>query len=226
MGKAVLAEVIEMKPTKAVYVTRLTDGYNRIYRDVLALGATLVEARNSLTIAEFKRMIEDDLPFGVRTAYSYIREWTIAQTEDVQPVARLADGYSVRAEIDKLTDDELTKGLSAGKLFQGVTRSKVIDYRKEIRSQAVHRPISLQVAPPARPKGHAATSYSELVWMLIEWRNVRGMSQLALDERCGWGEGQTSKYEIPHMDDGRIAPWEKIGEWMQGLQIGITVVPQ
>lgn len=220
-----VAEIIEMKPTKAIYVTRLTDGYNRIYRDVLNLGQTLVDARANLPYGDFQRMIKSELPFSVRTAYSYIREWTIATAEDVQPAAQLADGYTVREELDRLTDDELSKGLADGKLFQGVSRSTVVEYRREIRSLHVHRPESRKCPPPSRPERAGALTYSELVYVLIEWRRSKGISQAALDDIIGWGEGQTSKYEIPHMDDGRIAGWEALGQWMQGLGLGIALVP-
>lgn len=225
MGALATAEIIEMVPTKAVYVSRLTDGYNRIYRDILALGQTLVEARGNLPYGEFQRMIERELPFGKTTAYAYIREWTIAAAEDVQPAEQLADGYTVREELSRLTDEEVSKGLAEGKLFRGVSRSQVIDYRRQIRSQHVHAP-NRDCPPPSRPTRAGALTYSELVYVLIEWRRSKGISQNALDDLIGWGSGETSKYEIPHHNgDGRIASWKALGDWMQGLGIGIALVP-
>src|SRR4051812_18622629 len=101
MGAVALVEnlsVVSEMNTRQEFAQRLTDGYNRIYRDVLSLGAMLVEARESLAYGEFLGMLERDLPFSQRTAYEYMREWTIANAEDLQPVANLGDTRSVRAE--------------------------------------------------------------------------------------------------------------------------------
>jgi hypothetical protein len=214
----------EINP-RGEFAQRITDGYNRIYRDVLAIGAMLVEAQEQLAHGEFLAMLGRDLPFSQRTAYNYMREWTIANTEDLQPVATIGQTPTVRAEIDRLTDEELAKGLATGKLFKGISRSQVQEFKRELRVSHQHRPESSKCPAPSRPTAAGARSYSELVYLLIEWRKSKGISQAAMDDLIGWGEGQTSKYEIPHQDDGRIASWAALLQWMQGLGLGIQLVP-
>lgn len=88
-----------------------------------------------------------------------------------------------------------------------------------------HRPIAVLIGPPCRPERGGALTYPELVYVLAEWRKSKGISQLALDQRIGWTDGQTGKYEIPHADVGRIASWKAINEWLIGLGLGIALVP-
>jgi hypothetical protein len=221
--------------TRAAFAVRITDGYKRIYRDVLAIGAMLVEARDALPHGEFLRMLETDLPFSQRTAYNYILEWTIAAREDLQPAASLSPSYTVRAEMERLTPAELAKGLDEGRLYQGVPREKVIEFRRECRLSQPHRPRHGDIAAPSAPGGTLvssaspealpACSYSELVWLLTKRRHLLGYSQEFLDQRILWTEGMTSKLEIPHMLDGRVAGAVVLSEWLQALGVGLQVVP-
>ncbi len=127
--------------------------------------------------------------------------------------------------IDRLNDHELEAGIARGVIREGVTRQEIMDLTKELRSEHQHRPLSSKCPAPARPEAQGARSYHELVYLLVGWRKSKGLSQAALDDLIGWGEGQTSKYEIPHQDDGRIASWPATLQWMQGLGLGIQLVP-
>ena len=89
----------------------------------------------------------------------------------------------------------------------------------------LHRPTAMLIGPPTRPERCGAVTYPELVYVLIEWRRSKNISQLALDQMIGWTDGQTGKYEIPHADVGRIATWKALSEWLQGLGLGIALVP-
>lgn len=215
------------------HVRMITDGHSRIYRDIVAIGGMLVQARKDLPRGEFLAMLATDLPFSQRTAYNYMTEWAIAQ-DDLQPVATMSEAYSVRAEIERLSPDELAQGVAAGKIFKGVSRSQVIEYRKELRADQEHRPGHLDIPAPSRPVGPMSSagaapllagSYSELVWLLIERRKFLGFSGEAFDHHMGWTQGMTSKLEIPHRPDGRMAGHKIMQEWLQGLRCGLQVVP-
>ena len=117
---------------------------------------------------------------------------------------------------------------------------KIIHWRRKIeegRSRVVlslyhngdgplpHRPDVVCLAPTAPRKPGEPRSYSEWVWELIRRRESLGLSQSSLDDKIGWEGSEVSKYEIPHQDTGRIATGPKLCEWMQGLGLGIALVP-
>lgn len=88
----------------------------------------------------------------------------------------------------------------------------------------LHRPNAVKCGPPVAPTGTSALTWPEIVWMLAQRRKSLGISQLEMDERCGWSDGQTSKYEIPHADDGRFPGAQAFCEWSQALGFGIAFV--
>lgn len=230
-----MGQVLAIKAvTRADYAAQITEGYNRIYRDILELGKMLVDARETLPHGQFLKMIDTDLPFSQRTAYSYIQEWLIANDRNLQPAATLSESYTVRAELERLKPDEIDRGMAAGKLYQGVPRAQVIEFRRELRAAEPHRPRHSDIAQPSAPAGGISTSgtqnvpartYSEMVWLLIQRRNMLGLTQMELDERIGWGDGMTSKLEIPHMQDGRVAGPGTLKDWLQALGVGLQMVP-
>jgi hypothetical protein len=87
-----------------------------------------------------------------------------------------------------------------------------------------HRPLS-KCPLPSPPKEATDLDYHEIVWLLIERKKALGISQAIVDDLSGWTESLTSKFEIPHMDTGRIASGIHLVEWARALGLGLALVP-
>lgn len=88
-----------------------------------------------------------------------------------------------------------------------------------------HRPSSSKCHHPSLPGDAADLAYHEMVGLFIARRKALGLSQADLDEDAGWVGSQASKYEIPHVDVGRIASGTALVEWARALGLGIQLVP-
>lgn len=103
----------------------------------------------------------------------------------------------------------------AAELLGYLTRDKPSD----------HRPLATaRHAAPSAPEGAAATTLSELVYLLIQRRHAVGLSQAALGEKIGTASRLWSKYEILHQPEGRAPGIEVIFEACQALGVGIALV--
>ena len=231
MGAVAMAEPvgiaveIEQFDVQQKYINVITDRYNRIYRDVVEIGGMLVQARKDLPYGAFKAMVESKLPFSRASAYRYIEEFLVSQAEAVSPVRQMGEGYSVRQQLEKLSPEQIDAGIAAGRIHQGVSRSQIIEYRRELSAAQTHRPEATATIPaPTRPEG-AATTPSEVIWLAIEARKAAGMSQADVDARVSWADGLCSKYEIPHQDDGRVPSLKALCELCQAIGYGIKLVP-
>lgn len=236
MGAAALKIADESPNLRAQFAERITAAWHKSREKILALGNALIEAKQKLPHGEFTAMLESDLPFGPRTARRMMRIATSERLPNRTPVAVSHDdvfNYATQDVIESLTDAEYEAGIQRGVIRPDTTKAEVVDFKRQIRSGTPHRPRHADIAEPHAPAGvmgsaGAATltarSYSELVWLLIQRRKLLGITQLDLDQRIGWGDGMTSKLEIPHMQDGRLAGPGTFKDWLQALGVGLQMV--
>lgn len=71
----------------------------------------------------------------------------------------------------------------------------------------------------------AIRSYEGLANALAFRRNQLGLSQLELDDRCGFADGHIGKLEKPLSSFGRVATTVTMERWLAGLGVGLLVVP-
>lgn len=91
-----------------------------------------------------------------------------------------------------------------------------------------HRPRAVEsIAQPVAPADGVATTYSELVGLLAQYRRSSDISQLELDERAGFHYGYSGKLEIPHKADGRASMRypHTFDTWLGALGLGLRIVP-
>lgn len=239
LGIAEIVEISEVIDSEEQFVSRITERWWRIYRDVVAIGKDLYAAQQTLPYGQFDRMLRTKLPFIRRsTAYNYIDHYLIAIStdENVQSIGQLGVGYSITnilAKTEETHPGSYGRGIKEGKIFPGMSQRKALEWKSEVASTYQHAPIAARtITSPSRPEGSAATKGPELVHLLTEWRKALGVSQADLDGRIGWADGFTSKTEIPHSNDGkRFTLWPTqdspdgtLWDYLKGLGLGLAVV--
>lgn len=210
------------RPTfsRAQYVDQIREIH---CKSVIEIGEKLIEARSALSYSEFVEMVERDLKdsFSPRTAFRYIAEAERAKL--LSPVTVLSESYSTRAVLGQLAEDQLNEAIAAGTLRPGISRQDATKAVRAILGRPLHRPLSEHKSPSAPTLG-AATTLSELVYLLIEARRAIGMPQVELDSVVGWGDTVASKYEILHdQRDGRAPSVSAIFDWLSALGFGLTL---
>lgn len=78
--------------------------------------------------------------------------------------------------------------------------------------------------PPTQPKDGIAHNYAELVWLLRQARESRGLTRSELDAATEWDSGRTQKLENPQGKQGQSAVREDFNWWLSGLGVGLELV--
>jgi len=211
------------------YAARLNDLWHGTREKIVALGDLLIEASRQLGYEQFNAMLGTDLDFTRDHALRYMRIAQDVRLSGPSSRTALPEGIQALDALRRLNDNEFEAAIASGGIRADMTVREAQQLVREIKQRSatayVHRPLSNKCRPPTRPGGANAQTYPELVYLLIEARKARGLSQAALDDLIGWAEGQASKYEIPHQDDGRISSGIALLQWMQGLGLGLSLVP-
>jgi hypothetical protein len=237
VGIAVAIDAIDLEER---FVTRITDRWWKIHRDIVAIGKDLYEAQQSLPYGQFDRMIRMKLPFIHRsTAYNYVNHYlfTISDEENVQSIRQLDAPYSISnilMLVEKSHPGAYSRGIKDGRVFPGMSQREALEWKQDVASAHEHAPVATRsIGQAKRPAGAGATCYEELLFLAVEWRKSKGLSQIAVDGLIEWAEGYTSKVEIPHTTDGKRltmvpSPDSARGtlwDLLHALGLGIQLVP-
>ncbi len=232
MGEAALK--IEHEPNlRAQFAERITAAWHKSREKIIALGIALIEARQQLEYADFEAMIERDLPFGPDHARRIMRIAADPRLSCASKHTDLPQAIEAMDELRKLDDTQFEGAIASGTINPNMTVLDARAYVRSVKGSSTHRPRHSEIAQPASPAGSMSTagaqtltarSYSEMVWLLVQRRMVLGLTQLDLDARIGWGDGMTSKLEIPHTQEGRVAGPGTLKDWLQALGVGLQVV--
>lgn len=232
MGEVVALAAVVASGTRQEFIERIRGAWHNSRGEIFAIGNALCEARQKLVHGEFTGMVENDLPFGPRQAQLFMRLVLSPQIAKANHDAGLPNDWNAMVLIDRLKDEELEAGIAQGVIREGVTRAEIVQFTRGLRTAHEHAP-GAKPPRPARPESAGARSYNEVVYQAIEWRKSQGLSQAALDDKIGWGEGQVSHYETGHSTDGKIfSLWNRttgtdgtLFDYLAGLGLGIQLVP-
>lgn len=192
---------------------------------IFTIGRKLIDAKLALAHGEFTAMIEKDLRFGPEHARRFMRIASDPRLTNRASTPVLPESVMAMDQLRRLNDIQFEAAIASGVIHENMTVPDATRYVREMATAHVHRPIALQTPAPCRPDGPGATSYGELIWLLVAYRGVRQLPQSAVDHIVGWSEGQTGKYEIPHTDDGRTLTFKALFELCAAYRIGVQFVP-
>lgn len=238
MGQAVLKSEVEERPNlRAQFVERITAAWHKSREKIFALGNALIEAKRALVHGEFEAMLQKDLPFHPDHARRFMRIAADPRLSNPASTPVLPETVEAMDTLRRLNDEQFETAIARGAIHPGMTVRDSIALVNDLTGgpKGVHRPGYANITAPSAPGGNMSSSsspesvpartYSELVWQLARRREMLGFSQLELDARVGWPEGMTSKLEIPHQPDGRVAGANNLSEWLSGLGVGLQIVP-
>lgn len=199
-------------PTRAEFVERIKGYWHRTREGVLAIGRSLMEAKEALEHGEFTDMLEQDMPFSPRSARAYMQIASDPRIEKWQHAAVLPESGRALIEVTKLSDEAFTAAAAVGDLHPKVTAEQVRAIVRPPKHVVPREPQDLRL-----PIGNA----DELLSTMKGYRAIAGLPQLAVDDIAGTQEGYVSKLEV----DIRRAINESWWSWMGALRLVMILVP-
>ena len=222
------------EPLMQEYAESIKADWHSSRHKFLRMGRTLIEAKRNLPHGYFTKLIEDILPFTAEHARTFMRLAADPRFSNQNSSSVLPESVKAMDELRKLDDHQFEAAIASGVIHPEMTVTDARDYVRGLKANSPHRPLHTAIMPPAPPEGFQMgtagaaaaqpTTYSELVWLLIQRRHALGYSQEALDHLCGWTAGMTSKLEIPHANDGRFAGALTLNVWLTALRATVQVV--
>lgn len=215
------------------FAERITGLWHRCRGATISMGRAIIEAKQQLPAGQFAAMLEHDLPFSADSARRFMRIALDPKLANPATLHVLPESYAAMDHLRRLSDEQFEQGLATGVIRVDMTVKDAAAFVRELRQAEPHRPRHNEIPQPSAPIGALTTSasqsvparsYSEMVWLLVQRRQLLGFTQLDLDARVGWPEGLTGKLEIPHMQEGRMAGHNTLKEWWQALGVGFQMV--
>lgn len=113
------------------YVLKIQLHWQKSLDAIIEVGHTLVEAKTRVEKGTFLRMIEEELPFGDRTAQRLMK---IVEDKRIMANAThasyLPNSWMTLYELTKLSDDRFQEGLESGQINADMSRKQVSELLK------------------------------------------------------------------------------------------------
>lgn len=129
------AQAVSQELTPATVLERVDRLWRSSMDNFVEIGRVLNRAAAAWPAAdEFKRRILDHLPFGDKVAFQLK---AVARAVDQQLLAadELPNGYSTAYQLTTLTRDEIAEARRRGLLDRDLTRARIIEFKRAIRSR-------------------------------------------------------------------------------------------
>jgi hypothetical protein len=111
--------------SRAQWVERIAEAWRASVAAIIETGRLLNEAKDELAHGEWLAMIENDLPFGPRTAQRLMAIAGDERLTNPTHVSHLPPSWGTLYELSKLDDAAFESGVSDGTIHAGMTRGEV-----------------------------------------------------------------------------------------------------
>ena len=105
-----------MTQSRGEWAATISDIWSTAAEAFIGVGRELIDAKASLAHGEFEAMVEDDLPFGPRTARRLMAIAGDRRISDRTPMSDLPASWGTLYALTRLDDDTLNGAFEAGKI--------------------------------------------------------------------------------------------------------------
>ena len=126
------------------YAEMITTTYTNTVDNILAIGRTLIEAKQQIPHGEFIPMIEEDLPFGRSTADKLMSIARNRILSNAEHVPHLPASWGTLNELAKLPEPLLEEKIDTGEINADTTRADVNQFIREYNRRDQVDPPPLQ----------------------------------------------------------------------------------
>jgi hypothetical protein len=129
------------------WARRISEAWRASLQAVFETGRLLTQAKAALDHGEFGTMIENDLPFGARTAQMMMAIASDARLTNPKHVSHLPPHWGTLYELTKLDDEQFEAGISKGVIRPDMERQEAIHGARAIMSSRLEPDDSLDYFP-------------------------------------------------------------------------------
>lgn len=130
------------------WIERITAAWRSSLEGVLETGRLLIEAKAALAHGEFLPMIENDLPFGRRTAHRLMAIAQDSRLSNGTHASHLPPSWYTLYELTKLPDEQFEAKLANGEIHPEMQRKDVAGINRKL-SKAADEARVLSLVPVA-----------------------------------------------------------------------------
>lgn len=157
----------KLPASRAGFAQRINRAWGRAHDQLLWVGRTLLDAKRALKHGEFMAMVEQDLPFGIRTADRLMKVAADERLQNWTTLSNLPASYSTLAILSGLDDATLKAAIDGGHVHADMTHQEAERLRREATRKEKLAKVeeiaagSAPAASPEPPAGEAAGSTHE-----------------------------------------------------------------
>jgi hypothetical protein len=116
------------------WADRIAASWQKSLQGLIACGQLLREARAALRHGEFQRMIENDLPFGPRTAQRFMALAAHPCITNATFASHLPAHWDTLGELAKLSDSTFAERVADGTIHPDMTKREAAALRERVRA--------------------------------------------------------------------------------------------
>lgn len=146
-ASAVTAEVQDLATGAEEWAPRITASWQKLVSAIIDTGPLLLQAKADMPHGSFQKMIEQDLPFGPRTARMLMAIASHPVLQNGNNVAVLPPSWGTQAVLSQIPEDAFRVHIDTGKVHPKMTRAEAVALRGPSRKPK--RPsLARKVAKP------------------------------------------------------------------------------
>jgi hypothetical protein len=213
------------KRTRAEYATAIIYDWRESAKLIIRCGMMLTLARRGLKRREFIAMVEDDLPFGMRTAERLMAIAADARLRRPTHVSLLPPSWGTLYQLSTLTDEQFTQGVESGVINPEMERKDV----EQLRPRPEHepsRPSSCQMDPEGDEiyRADGCDTDEEIRARAYEWQTGEAVRLVEESKMRDAAPGEISDDVIARAELA-ARTWTNFVEWLRFYRDGNPSVP-
>lgn len=157
-----------IQKTRAQWAKEIRAAHQQSVEAVIKIGRLLIAAKRSLPHGAFQKMIEQDLPFGLRTAQILMAIAKDQRLANAKHVSLLPPHWSTLYALHELTDAQFNKAIKARRIHPDMERDEVRSLRLPSESVRLEftrsEPVTIRpvyVYSPREPTSVLRPRYSQ-----------------------------------------------------------------
>ncbi len=152
-----IVTILRSKKTRWEWADYITEAYRRGIESVLETGRRITEAKADLDHGEFINMVNEDLPFGPRSAQMFMTISNHPVLSNANHGSHLPVSWRTLYELTRLPTEFVEQQIESGNITPETTRGDVARWKREAN-------LLNQPDPPPLPPGKYSVIYADPPW--------------------------------------------------------------
>ena len=185
MSKSIIPHVEVIPPghlTRAEWAERITADWRQTLMGIFATGRDLILAKGQLEHGEWLKMIEEDLPFGPRTAQMVMKIASDPRLQNTKYISHLPPAWGTLHQLTRLSDDDFDAAIVDGTICPDMKQKAISARLRSLSKQEDEERVLSLVPAEGKHRALVIDPPWDYEWLSLAGRAAPGYKVMTHEE--------------------------------------------